>query len=108
MPQIARHLPLAAAVLIAGCTAQVSHPTKTLAQQQVEIEACTDAANDKYWMDPIAALYNAYDCLEAKGYRRGNAAADANVARTVKERRPEKEGGEPRTPCRVPCGAPKR
>lgn len=107
MLQTPRLLALAAPLVIAGCTAQVSHPTKTLAQQQVEIEGCTDAANDKYWMDPIAALYNAYDCLEAKGYRRGNAAADANVARTVKERRPDTQGGAPRVPCRVPCVKPK-
>jgi hypothetical protein len=91
---------------LAGCTAKVSHPTKTLAEQQVDIEACTDAANAKYWMDPVAALLNAYDCLEAKGYRRGNKDVAAKVEKAVKER-PARPGAEPAKPCVVPCRAPK-
>ena len=98
---------LAAALLVAGCTAQVSHPTKTLAEQQVDIDGCTDAANEKYWMDPIAALYNAYDCLEAKGYKRGNKDVAAKVERAVKER-PSRPAAEPPGPCRVPCRDPRR
>ena len=96
---------LAAALLLGGCTARVSHPTKTLAEQQVDIEACSDSANHKYWMDPVAALLNAYDCLEAKGYRRGNAAVASQVQKAVKDRRPTEQGGPPRQPCRVPCTA---
>jgi hypothetical protein len=99
-------LPLAAALLLGACTAKVSHPTKTLAEQQVDIEGCTEAANDKYWMDPVAALLNAYDCLEAKGYRRGNKAVAAKVEQAVKDR-PAKRGAEPGKPCRVPCRDPK-
>ncbi len=64
-----RVLPLLLLPLFA-CTAQVSHPTKSLAEQQVDIDQCTNDANRKYWMDPVAALLNAYDCLEAKGYRK--------------------------------------
>ena len=108
MPIYVPRLALAAALLLGGCTAKVSHPTKTLAEQQVDIESCTDTANDKYWMDPVAALLNAYDCLEAKGYRRGNADVSARVQQAVKERRPAKQGGEPGKPCRVPCVTPKR
>ena len=97
---------MALAVLLAGCAARVSHPTKTLAEQQVDINMCTDAANDKYWMDPIAALYNAYDCLEARGYKRGNKDVAAKVERAVKER-PPRPGAEPPTPCKVPCRNPR-
>jgi hypothetical protein len=99
-------LPLVAALLLAGCAARVSHPTKTLAEQQVDIDVCTDAAHDKYWMDPVAALLNAYDCLEAKGYRRGNKAVAAQVEKAVKDR-PPRPGQEPAKPCRVPCRNPK-
>ena len=91
-------------VLLAGCTAQVSHPTKTLAEQQVDIDACTEWANDKYWMDPVAALLNAYDCLEAKGYRKEKSGLEARVERAagadrVKRRNPH----DPTRPCTVPC-----
>ncbi|HEY0148463.1 MAG TPA: hypothetical protein VGB70_05605 [Allosphingosinicella sp.] len=103
MPPHPFFLATAAAILLAGCTAKVSHPTKTLAEQQVDIEGCTDAANDKYWMDPIAALLNAYDCLEAKGYKRDNAAVASQVQQAVKERRPAQRGAPPPVPCRVPC-----
>jgi hypothetical protein len=99
---------VAAALLLAGCQAKVSHPTKTLAEQQVDIQGCTSAANDKYWMDPIAALLNAYDCLEAKGYQRGNADVSARVEQAVKNGRPVPAPGAPPQPCRVPCKAPPR
>lgn len=97
-----RVLALGLAFALAGCAANVSHPTKTLAEQQVDIDACTDAANDKYWMDPIAALLNAYDCLEAKGYRKGNKDVSAKVEKAVRER-PAKARPAPSAPCRVPC-----
>jgi hypothetical protein len=94
------------AIALAGCAARVSHPTKTLAEQQVDIDLCTDQANRKYWMDPVAALLNAYDCLEAKGYKRGQAGMAAKVKEGVDARRPQ--GSEARPPevpkpCRVPC-----
>jgi hypothetical protein len=93
-------------IALAGCAAQVQHPTKTLAEQQVDIDQCTDAANDKYWMDPIAALYNAYDCLEARGFKRGNKDVAARVERAVKDR-PARPPAQPQAPCRVPCGTPR-
>ena len=42
---------------LGACTAQVTNPTKTLAEQQADIHFCTSQASHKYWMDPIAALY---------------------------------------------------
>jgi hypothetical protein len=75
--------PLIFALALAACTAQVTHPTKPLAEQQADIDFCTREANRKYWMDPIAALYHAYDCLEAKGYQRVNKALAAKVQQTV-------------------------
>ncbi|MBV8688418.1 MAG: hypothetical protein JOZ90_17775 [Alphaproteobacteria bacterium] len=94
--------PLLPALLLplAACTAQVSHPTKTLAEQQVDIDYCTQAANHKFWMDPIAALLNAYDCLEAKGYQRTRAVR-RNVESAVKG--PNRPAARPAEPCRVPC-----
>jgi hypothetical protein len=111
-------LPLALAS--GGCSAKVSHPTKSLAEQQVDIDLCSDQANRKYWMDPIAALYNAYDCLEAKGYQRGDRAVAAKVEKAVAEpvgggsangsqragaasAGPAAPTGAAPLPCRVPC-----
>jgi hypothetical protein len=102
MNSLSASVSVAAALLLAGCAARVSHPTKSLAEQQVDIEACTDASNHKYWMDPVAALLNAYDCLEAKGYQRGNKAVAAKVEKAVRDR-PARPGTEPPAPCRVPC-----
>ena len=95
---------LALALALAGCTAQVSHPTKTLAEQQIDVDYCTRAANHKYWMDPVAALLNAYDCLEAKGYRKEKSGLKDQVERSAgvdRERR--RERGDPQKPCTVPC-----
>ena len=86
--------------LLAGCAAQVTHPTKSVSEMQVDIDQCTTTANHKYWMDPVAALYNAYDCLEARGYHRSNADLAAKVEKAVEGRSPVKVGG---APCRIPC-----
>ena len=92
------------ALAVAGCTAQVSHPTKTLAEQQVDVDVCTREANRKYWMDPIAALLNAYDCLEAKGYKKEKSGLKAQVERSAGEDRVRRKNrGEPQKPCAVPC-----
>jgi hypothetical protein len=100
-----KFLPYAApALLLAACTAQVSHPTKTLAEQQVDVDRCTREANHKYWMDPVAALLNAYDCLEAKGYRKERSGLEAQVERAAGEDRVRRKNrGEPQQPCAVPC-----
>lgn len=95
-------LPALLAIALAACTAQVSHPTKTLAEQQVDVELCTRDSNRKYWMDPIAALLNAYDCLESKGYRKER--LKDQVERAAGEDRVRRRNrGEPQKPCAVPC-----
>jgi hypothetical protein len=92
------------ALVLAACTAQVSHPTKTLAEQQVDVDYCTREANHKYWMDPIAALLNAYDCLEAKGYKKEKGSLKAQVERSAGEDRVRRSNrGDPQQPCAVPC-----
>jgi len=92
------------ALLLAACTAQVSHPTKTLAEQQVDIDGCTREANHKYWMDPVAALLNAYDCLEAKGYRKERSGLKAKVERAAgADRIRRRDRGDPQKPCTIPC-----
>jgi hypothetical protein len=89
---------------LAACTAQVSHPTKTLAEQQVDVDYCTEWANDKYWMDPVAALLNAYDCLEARGYRKEKSGLVAQVERAVRDDRARRrDPDDPTRPCAVPC-----
>jgi hypothetical protein len=92
------------ALLLAACTAQVSHPTKTLAEQQADVDSCTREANRKYWMDPIAALLNAYDCLEAMGYRKEKSGLKEQVERAAGDDRERRRArGEPQKPCAVPC-----
>jgi hypothetical protein len=92
------------ALALPACTAQVSHPTKTLAEQQVDVDFCTEEANRKYWMDPVAALLNAYDCLETKGYRKEKSGLKAQVERAAGEDRDRRRArGEPQKPCTVPC-----
>jgi hypothetical protein len=93
---------LFAFALISACTpAQVTHPTKTAAQMQVDIDMCTKRANSDYWMDPVAAMYHAYDCLEAKGYQRDSTHISSQVERALGEA-PKKPKG-PALPCAVPC-----
>ena len=104
---------IAAASLLAGCATQVSHPTKSTAEMQADIDLCTGEAERKYWMDPVAALYNSYDCLEAKGYQRDRSDFASKVERALGEapaRRAAATGpatppppAEPGKPCKVPC-----
>ena len=55
-------------------------------------------------MDPVAALLNAYDCLEAKGYRKEKSGLEAQVERAAgDDRERRRERGEPQKPCPVPC-----
>lgn len=96
---------LFACALLSACTpARVTHPTKTAAQMQVDIDLCTKQANSDYWMDPVAAMYNAYDCLEAKGYQRDSKHISSQVERALGEA-PKKSTG-PAAPCAVPCRKP--
>jgi hypothetical protein len=98
----ARLLLAGAVALLPACTASVYHPTKSGAEMQADIDQCTRRANRRYWMDPVAALYRAYDCLEARGYRRDEGDFAARVERAMGER-PEAPPARPERPCRVPC-----
>ena len=92
--------------LLGACAAQVTHPTKSVSQMQADIDLCTHSANRKYWMDPIAALYNAQDCLDAMGYKRSRGFA-AKVERSAGEDRARRAPAAFTQPCVVPC-RPKR
>ena len=101
--RLARPLLLAAVTAaLPACTASVTHPTKSSAEMQTDVNQCTRRANRRYWMDPVAALYRAYDCLEQRGYRRDEGDISAKVERALGSRPPP-----PRTrneqPCRIPC-----
>jgi hypothetical protein len=89
----------------AACAAHVTHPAKSAAEMERDIALCRSQANEHYWMDPIAALYNAYDCLEAKGYQRDERDFAARVDRAFGSApaRPKL----PAQPCRVPCRRPR-
>lgn len=89
---------------LAGCTAQVYHPTKSASEMQADVALCTRQANKDYWFDPVAALYHAYDCLEDKGYRRSHKDFASQVEQAFGEARKEQE--ERAKPCRVPCLPP--
>ena len=89
-------------ILPAACAAQVTHPTKSPAQMQADIDICTEQANRAYWMDPVAAMYHAYDCLEAKGYQRDGKHFSAQVEKALGEA-PKKKPQGPAKPCAVPC-----
>jgi hypothetical protein len=101
---VMRLLLLALPLLAAGCATKVYNPNKTAAEQAADIRYCSAEANRKYWMDSIAALYNAYDCLEARGYSRDQNGLGAQLDRAL--------GGAPATkpgpvlPCAVPCRRP--
>ena len=88
-------------ILLGACAAKVTHPTKTPAQMQADIDLCTTQANRDYWMDPVAAMYHAYDCLEAKGYQRDSSHISSQVEKALGEA-PKKPRG-PAKPCAVPC-----
>lgn len=95
-------LALAAVAALPACTASVYHPTKSGAEMQADVDDCTDRAQRRYWMDPVAALYRAYDCLEARGYQRNDRDFAAQVERALGERR-DPPRPQPTEPCRIPC-----
>lgn len=95
---------LAASALLAGCATEVTHPTKSVAEMQADIDLCTGEAERRYWMDPIAALYNSYDCLEARGYERNRKGFAARVERALGEAPARRAAAaQPGKPCKVPC-----
>ena len=91
-------------IALAGCTAAVTNPNKTAAEMQADIDLCTREANHKYWMDPVAALLHAYDCLDAKGYKRSRKDVATQVEQAIGEG--PKAPPTPAKPCVVPCRAP--
>ncbi len=97
-------LVLVLALLLAGCATAVTHPTRSPEQMRVDIAHCTEEADRRYWMDPVAALYNAYDCLEAMGYQRRQSALQRAVEGDMSARgqRPPAAPAQGR-PCQVPC-----
>jgi hypothetical protein len=97
-------LPSFALLALAGCTAEVTNPNKTHAEMQADIDFCTRQANHKYWMDPVAALLHAYDCLDAKGYKRSRKDFATRVESALGEG--PKTPRAPAKPCVVPCGTP--
>jgi hypothetical protein len=101
VPAMKSLMPFALLIVAACAPAQVTHPTKTAGQMQVDIDMCSKQAKRDYWMDPIAALYHAYDCLEAKGYQRDSKHISSQIERALGEapKRPK----APAAPCKVPC-----
>jgi hypothetical protein len=60
-------------VLLGGCAVQVTHPTRTRAEQERDIRICDDQGYYSSPHDPLLAYQLASDCLEAKGYQRRKA-----------------------------------
>ena len=89
-------------VLLSGCATTVYHPEKTQLEIKADVDFCSTHANRKYWMDALAALYEAYDCLEAKGYSRTANALGPQVQNAARDPR-QPTRAEPVQPCRVPC-----
>ena len=88
--------------LLAGCATEVYHPGKTQLEMKADVDLCSDEASRKHWLDPLLALYEAYDCLEAKGYSRTENPLARQVQKAAAEPRKPKRA-EPVQPCRVPC-----
>ena len=79
--------------MLGACATKVYHPTKSDAEMRADVDVCSDDANRRYWMDPVAAMLNAKDCLKAKGYSKNRPGLTAQVETRVRE-------GQP---CAVPC-----
>jgi len=94
-----RLLLIGLAVVAGGCTTTVSHPTRTTAQQKADIRRRGALAERRYKYDAVSMTVAAFNCLEAKGYKREGTVAGFRRAR----------GAAPparrisRTPCQVPC-----
>ena len=99
------------ALALGACVTEVTHPTKTKAEMQVDIDRCIDEAvagrpAKGLSIDPVGELEDTYVCLEKLGYTRGKATRDEVATRTAQRppRRPgENSGGKAPEPCRVPC-----
>ena len=94
-------LPLAPLLLAGGCATNVTHPTRNSAQMRADVATCSDRAHARFQLDPVAALYNAYDCLEAMGYQRHRSGFEAFVEENFAGRRRPAQSGV--RVCQVPC-----
>ena len=56
--------------LLGGCVVQVTHPTRTRAEQERDIRVCDDQGYYSSPNDPLLAYQLTSDCLEAMGYKR--------------------------------------
>jgi len=92
---------LLAPLLLVACATRVTHPERSTEQMRADVERCSDQANRRYWMDPVAALYNAYDCLDALGYQRNRTGFEAFVEEQLAGRRRPAPAGP--AYCQVPC-----
>lgn len=68
-----RYTPLLPLLLLGGCMTSVHHDDKSQAEMQRDIKLCTEHGKLSEPYEPIAALNVAYECLERKGYKRGEA-----------------------------------
>ena len=96
---------LPVALLLAGCATKVQHTSKSPAEMRADVRFCKSEATRRYSLDPVAALYHAYGCLDAKGYERGSAFALPEVGRALSgsPAAPTEPAGQPVKPCAVPC-----
>lgn len=94
-------LPTALLLLAAGCATNVTHPERSDAQMRADVASCSNQANERYQLDPVAALYNAYDCLEGMGYQRNRTGLEAFVEENFAGRRRAARPGV--RVCQVPC-----
>lgn len=68
-----KHTLLLPLLLLGGCMTSVHHDDKSQAEMQRDIKLCTEHGKLSEPYEPIAALNVAYECLERKGYKRGEA-----------------------------------
>lgn len=61
------------ALLLGGCMTKVYQEGKSQAETERDIRICTEHGKLSEPYEPVAALNVAYECLERKGYRRGQA-----------------------------------
>ena len=78
---------------------------------QADVQFCKAEANRRFYLDPVAALYHAYGCLDAKGYQRGSVVIPPEVGRALvgssAPTPPAQQARQPVKPCTVPCRKPK-
>ena len=92
---------LAFVALLGACTTTVTHPSKSEPEMRADIDLCTESATTKFWYDAVTALYDAYHCLEEKGYKRTAQGWSEEVQRSMGSKRDAAPARN--QPCVVPC-----